>query len=180
MAVLADLIEEHFSPRSVLDVGCGEGFLTSELRSRGIESFGVDGDELPGVDRLIDLRDPPELGQWDVAVSLEVGEHLPEEAAERFVRLLCRSAPVVVFSAAIVAQGGPGHVNEQWPGYWVERFAAAGHVHASGALRWQVWDDERIEPWYRQNLLVFSSEPFDLVEDGCPAVVHPGIWSVYR
>ena len=47
----------------------------------------------------------------------------------------------------------------------------------SGALRWTIWDDERVEPWYRQNLLVFGG---DLILDGCPYVIHPGIWTCYR
>ena len=182
MSVLVDVIADTFAPGSVLDVGCGEGFLVEEFRSRGAEAFGVDGDDMAGVDRVVDLCDPPHLGRWDVAVSLEVGEHLPASAAKGFVRLLCESAPVVVFSAAIPGQGGPNHVNEQWPAYWVELFAECGHVHGSGALRQALWGDERVESWYRQNLLVFSSQPLPdgLVEDGCPALVHPEIWSVYR
>lgn len=180
MTVITDLIIDQFAPSSVIDVGCGEGFLTSEMRSRGVAAFGVDGDELPGVDRVVDLTDPPDLGQFDVAVSLEVGEHLPPAAAGRFVQLLCDSAPIVVFSAAIPSQGGPGHVNEQWPAYWAALFAEHGHVHSSGALRWQVWDDTDVECWYRQNLLVFASTPLALPADGCPAVVHPDIWSIYR
>jgi SAM-dependent methyltransferase len=180
MTVLGQLIVEHFAPSTVLDVGCGEGFLTAWLARNGIEAWGLDGDDLDGVDEVVDLTDPPDLGRWDVAVSLEVGEHLPGHAADRFVAALCQSAPVVLFSAAIPAQGGPGHVNEQWPSYWVELFARHGHTHASGALRWQIWNDDDVESWYRQNLLVFSSAPLTLPEDGCPAVVHPGIWSVYQ
>lgn len=177
---LAFLIYDTFAPRSVLDVGCGEGFLVEEFRARGLEAFGVDGDALPGVDRVVDLTDPPDLGRWDLAVSLEVGEHLPHAAADRFVAFLCASAPTIVFSAAIPKQGGPNHVNEQWPAYWVELFAKHGHVHGSGVLRADIWDDRDIEPWYRQNLLVFSSSALPIAEDGCPALVHPDIWDIYR
>ena len=180
MRELAVLIDMTFEPESVLDVGCGEGFLVEEFKARRVQAFGVDGDDLPGVDRVVDLTDPPDLGRWDLAVSLEVGEHLPGRAADRFVRFLCESAPVVVFSAAIPKQGGPGHCNEQWPAYWADLFAKHGHTHGSGALRSGIWNNPDIESWYRQNLMAFSSEPLPIPEDGCPALVHPEIWSLYR
>jgi hypothetical protein len=33
---------------------------------------------------------------------------------------------VVLFSAAIPFQGGVGHINEQWPDYWVKYFSKTG------------------------------------------------------
>ena len=160
----------------MLDVGCGEGFLVAEFRSRGFEAHGVDGDDLPGVDKVRDLTRPLGITGFDVAVCLEVGEHLPDSAAETLVDSLCAAASIVVFSAAIPGQRGPGHINEQWPAYWVEKFGRRGLV-GSGALRWPIWGDERVEPWYRQNLLVFGSE---LPDDGCPSVVHPDVWGWSR
>jgi len=178
--VIVDLIVDEFDPATVVDVGCGEGWFCKEFRARGVEALGVDGDKLPEVDRVVDLSRKFDLGQFDVALSLEVGEHLPARAADRFVRSLCEAAPVVVFSAAIPKQGGPNHVNEQWPAYWADLFAEHGHTHASGALRWRIWDNPDVECWYRQNLLVFSSRPLALAEDGCPALVHPEMWAIYR
>lgn len=161
---------------SVLDVGCGEGFLTDWFRGQGFSAHGVDGDDLLGVDQIVDLRQPLGLSGFDLVVCLEVGEHLPDSAAETLVDSLCDAAPVIAFSAAIPRQGGPGHINEQWPEYWVEKFARRG-LQGTGVLRSRIWEDTRIEPWYRQNLLVFGSGlPFD----GCPALVHPEIWGWYR
>jgi hypothetical protein len=92
-------------------------------------------------------------------------------------------APVVLFSAAIPGQGGYGHVNEQWPGYWARMFDECGYG-VSDALRWAIWNDERVEPWYRQNLLLCAS-PTRLAEavrgvmpDSAPrAVVHPDVFN---
>lgn len=161
---------------SVLDVGCGEGFLTDWFRSQGFKAHGVDGDDLLGVDQIVDLTEPLGLSGFDLAVCLEVGEHLPDSAAETLVDSLCEAAPLIAFSAAIPAQGGPGHINEQWPEYWVEKFARRG-LTGTGVLRMKIWEDTRIESWYRQNLLVFGS---GLESDGCPALVHPEIWGWYR
>ena len=32
-----------YSPSTILDIGCGEGWLTRELTIKGIEAWGVDG-----------------------------------------------------------------------------------------------------------------------------------------
>jgi len=87
-------------------------------------------------------------------VSLEVGEHLPEEAASIYIRSLVRLGPVVLFSAAIPNQGGSHHLNEQWPSYWEKLFAAYGYTGVD-VVRWQVWNNGRVAPWYRQNTVMF-------------------------
>jgi hypothetical protein len=107
--------------------------------------------------RAVDLADSPALDRrFDLALSLEVAEHLPEAAAERFVGLLVAAAPLVAFSAAIPGQGGTNHLNEQWPRFWAERFAAHGY-DVVDCLREQLWEDERVAWWYRQNLLLFGA-----------------------
>jgi hypothetical protein len=85
-----------------------------------------------------------------------VAEHLPEAAAEQFVRTLTDLAPVVLFSAAAPAQGGTGHLNEQWPSYWAAHFAARGYA-AIDCLRPRIWQNDEIAWYYRQNLLLYAS-----------------------
>jgi hypothetical protein len=62
----------------------------------------------------------------------------------------------VLFSAAIPHQGGTDHVNEQWPDYWAERFAAHGYEAVDG-IRPIVWSNGDVLPFYRQNVLVFAT-----------------------
>jgi len=93
---------------------------------------------------------------FDLAVSLEVGEHLPESAAKTFVESLTRLAPVVLFSAAIPGQGGTSHVNEQWPEYWSRLFANHGFDPAD-VVRPRIWGDERVEFWYAQNVILYAA-----------------------
>jgi SAM-dependent methyltransferase len=161
------ILLELLSPASVFDVGCGTGIWLRSFREQGVEdAFGIDGD---WVDRAA-LRIPEssfeavdlELGpqpprRFDLVLSLEVAEHLSPDAADRFVDLLTGAGPVVAFSAAIPGQTGTGHVNEQWPSYWSERFAERGFV-AFDLLRPRIWDDDRIAWWYRQNLVLFVEE----------------------
>jgi hypothetical protein len=68
--------------------------------------------------------------------------------------LLTRLGPVVLFSAAIPGQGGLGHLNEQWPRYWVDLFRAKSYV-AIDCLRHRIWDDDGVDWWYAQNLLFY-------------------------
>ena len=56
--------------------------------------------------------------RFDLALCLDVTEHLPRECADPLVTLLTSLAPVVAFSAAIPVQDSYNHVNCQWPAYW--------------------------------------------------------------
>lgn len=162
---IVQAILEQIQPRSVVDVGCGVGhFLEAFGRSGVKDVFGID---LPGIHPDL-LRIPRErfVGidlaseyradkKYDLVLSLEVGEHIPEAAANTFVQNLVALGPVVVFSAAIPLQGGYRHINEQWPDYWVDKFERHGHVVVDG-LRDRLWLDSRIPYYYRQNILIFA------------------------
>ena len=163
----AGLILDVIAPRSVVDFGCATGIWLAALRSRGVSDvLGVDGPWVPR-DRLRipqelfrehDLTTPLALDRrYDLALCLETAEHLPAEAAGQLVRTLAAAAPIVIFSAAIPEQRGEGHVNLQWPQYWVDRFAAHGY-RCSTVLRERLWHVGEIDVWYRQNLLCFAAE----------------------
>jgi hypothetical protein len=85
-----------------------------------------------------------------------VAEHLNQNVADTFVDSLCRHSDVVLFSAAVPGQGGTHHVNEQWPSYWAARFSAREY-ECFDILRNRIWADERVDWWYRQNLLLFAT-----------------------
>lgn len=187
-------VMELLSPSSVIDVGGGEGWWARAFFDAGCgKVLLVDSSvEEPGWERSegertytatnLDLEAElitNDLSRFDLAVCLEVAEHVTPDAGDRLVRVLVDAARSVLFSAAIPGQGGSGHVNEQWPGYWVDRFAAAG-LACSDALRWEIWDDDRVEPWYRQNLLLFAPAHrlgvIGMPAGHVPDVVHPAIF----
>jgi SAM-dependent methyltransferase len=188
--VVVPLVIDLISPASVVDVGCGVGGWLAEFISAGIhDAHGYDGDYVPRAmltippDRFhaADLTTPLNLGRrFDLAISLEVGEHLPPPSSETFVATLCSAAPVVLFSAAIPLQGGTGHVNERWPEEWATLFAARGY-RAVDALRPLIWHDQRVAVWYRQNLLLFASDPRlaaarARTSDTMLGIVHPRLF----
>ena len=104
------------APRSVIDLGCGDGEWLAEFQKHGVADFlGVESEEMDRSALMIpqplfrphDLRTPFFLDRtFDLAMSLEVAEHLPPHRAEDFVAELTALAPVVLFSVAIPNEGG--------------------------------------------------------------------------
>jgi SAM-dependent methyltransferase len=158
---------EYIQPDSVVDVGCATGEFLAAFRENGIEDvYGIDGAYVRQ-DLLVipqenfsplDLNRPFALDRtFDLAVCLEVAEHLKPQSAAHFIASLTKLAPVILFSAAIPYQGGTSHLNEQWPGYWAELFKQHGFVPVD-ALREHIWLDRGISIVYRQNMLFFCTE----------------------
>lgn len=181
--VVVPLLLQWLRPRSVIDVGCALGTWLAAFAEGGVEDLlGLDGPDvepsfldIPAAGfRTVDLAAQVvmEARRWDVAVSLEVAEHLPPERAEGFVADLARLAPVVVFSAAVPHQGGTHHVNEQWPDYWSRLFAQHG-LHALDVLRPLVWGDDRVAWWYQQNLVLYVTAEARRVH---PSLDHLARW----
>jgi Methyltransferase domain len=161
---IVPLVLELIRPKSVVDVGSGTGTWLSVFNESGILEFlGVDGDwvdpnalEIPA-NRFFshDLTKPLRIDRrFDLVVSLEVAEHLPIECAETFVDSLINLGDVILFSAAIPCQGGTNHVNEQWPDYWTNLFKRKEYL-AIDYIRDKVWQNELVEWWYAQNILLF-------------------------
>lgn len=174
---------------SCVDVGCGIGTWLSGFRKLGVvDVMGLDGPWVP-LDRLripegsfcrCDFESAwPELGRrFDMALSLEVAEHLPPGKADGLVRFLCSLSDVVVFSAAIPGQGGTHHVNEQWPEYWAEKFRGNGYV-ALDAIRPDLTGIDDLPGCYKQNMFVavkgtlYDPIRFQGVSDRILGMVHP-------
>lgn len=176
---LVPILMSMLKPSSVLDVGCGTGTWLKAFDEKGITDYlGVDGGY---VDRQMlkipitkfvpqDLREEWSLNRkFDLALSLEVAEHLPEESADRFVKILAAHGEAIIFSAAIPGQGGQNHLNEQWPAYWQQKFERHG-FYFHDVIRPMIWANERIEWWYRQNIFLLTKiKPVDEIRP----LVHP-------
>ena len=187
------LVLELYRPNSVVDVGCGLGGWLASFQAHGVKDIlGIDGDYIDQ-ERLdislehfkaIDISKPFTLDRtYDLAVCLEVAEHLAPEYATDFVESLTRLAPVILFSAAIPLQEGVNHLNEQWPEYWVQKFMARGFLPVD-TIRKKIWSRDDIPVWYRQNILLFCTEQilasnillneaFQATNQDMLSIVHP-------
>ncbi len=188
--VLPCLLDLIGQPRNVIDLGCGLGSWLAFFHTRGIDVCGVDGDYVTRSSLMIPERCfvPLDLaagdysgiqGRYDLALSLEVAEHLPEAVAETFVGKLCALSDTVLFSAAIPLQGGVNHINCQWQqGYWHRLFLKHGFV-GTDSLRKRIWFLDGIKHHYKQNMLLYVKEGTELHlklrndTDFIPDVVHP-------
>ncbi len=161
------ILEAVGAVQSVVDLGGGTGAWLRTMQRHGVETvLLIDTPEVEP-DLLVDTsnflaanleRGFPEVPRFDLAVCVEVAEHLQAERAEPLVEWLTSTADRVVFSAALPGQHGKGHVHLQPPGYWAGLFAARGFVRRD-VLRGRLIQEDEVPFWYRQNLLVYTREP---------------------
>ncbi|MGH9772988.1 MAG: class I SAM-dependent methyltransferase [Candidatus Acidiferrales bacterium] len=164
-SIVVPIVLQMLSVQSVCDVGCGVGTWLNTFANHGIRDFlGLDGDyvepEMLQIPRdkfqATNLEKSFRIGRtFDLAVSLEVAEHLSPARAESFVEDLTRLSSIILFSAAVPNQGGVNHINERWPSYWARIFFTHG-FGVCDVVRSKIWDNGGITPCYRQNLLIFA------------------------
>jgi hypothetical protein len=165
--IVVTVLLNVIKPKSVVEVGCGHGAWLRAFQENGVQVIkGLDG---PYVDKSKLLIEPSCFGpadlsqslktdkHYDLVTCLEVAEHLPEKVGRGLIMNLTDAAPLVLFSAAIPGQGGLNHINEQWPAYWQALFAERGFVRLD-PIRRHIWQDDRVDWWYRQNIYLYASE----------------------
>ncbi|WP_136661702.1 class I SAM-dependent methyltransferase [Nitratireductor sp. XY-223] len=181
------LVFEIAAPDSVFDFGCGSGAWLAAARELGVENVsGIDG---PWVDAASLIIAPAEfqavdfekdsfsdIDDVDLALSIEVLEHLSDETAKRLLSAVAGRAKFILLSVAIPFQGGRNHINEQWQSYYAGYLNGLGYV-CWDALRPQLWNDASIPFWLKQNLLLFVrddiAKDFPIPDTRQLDVVHP-------
>jgi SAM-dependent methyltransferase len=164
-AIVVPFVLSLLPIRSVIDVGCGVGTWAAAFAANGVpDVWGIDGDyvdhsqlRIPP-DRFLsrDLTKSLHLDRtFDLAVSLEVAEHLPEFRASSLVAELTSLAPCVLFSAAVPGPTGTNHINPQYLPYWIELFKRQGY-EAIDPIRPRIWGHESVEWFYQQDIVMFA------------------------
>lgn len=129
----------------VIDVGCGPGLYTKAIaHALGANGYVLGLDPDPMIQRVagddtIQGRGPSycltqgtvteeqhRYNDFDLALCIEVAEHIPVMDIRDFVRQLCSLAPILIFSAAAPGQGGDGHINCRDKSWWRELFGQFG------------------------------------------------------
>jgi hypothetical protein len=184
--VLVPILIKKFHPISVIDFGCGGGSFVRQFLSNGVQDVtGVEGEWILNVKhlatedwlRVYDLKKPIKLERkFDMAVCLEVAEHLPFEFSRTLIETLVAASDRIAFSAAIPGQSGTDHINLQFPDYWAHLFEEHGYF-----LEWDprpsIWHTRGVAPWYQQNLLIYRKYTDQSKEVILPArMFHPKIF----
>lgn len=164
-----------FQMHSVIDIGGGVGTFVKEAMQAGVEEgicvdlyegescLEIDKDYFLSFDlnqisqRKDELLEKLGYQKYDLAVCLEVAEHLEKGNAVDLIDLLTGCSDIILFSAAIPYQGGDGHVNEQWPEYWEDLFRQKDYKKVDWFRR-KFWDAYECIGYYRQNVLLYMKE----------------------
>lgn len=159
------------SPRTVVDFGCGLGlYLNLIKREFGAEVIGIDGSQWTEAHRVKrdeflfrDLADDQvRIDQpSDLAICLEVVEHLPETAALNLAEQVAANASkALLFSAGQPDQPGSGHINLRPPEYWLDFFRERGwHIDPLATLSIRFLATFH---WFRKNIFVLRPQPSEL------------------
>jgi SAM-dependent methyltransferase len=126
---------ERLKPRTVLDVGCGEGHSTKWFHDHGCEAWGMDGSTeamahaaFPmGWFILHDLERPYHGRIWpDMVWSSEFVEHVDSKFVDNIMNVFSMSTDAVCMTHAFPGQAGHHHVNCQPPEYWISKLEDIG------------------------------------------------------
>jgi len=149
----------------VIDIGCGVGVWLKVFKEKyNIKDIlGIDGDYVNK--NMLQINDKEFVSanlervyvapkKFDLAICMEVGEHLPDDCADNLVKSVTNASDFIMFSAAIPGQEGTYHINTQYPEYWAKKFIDQGYV-CIDHIRKQIWNNKEILFWYRQNALLY-------------------------
>lgn len=134
---IVDVLYENFKPQRLVDLGCGSGVYSHFFKEKGVQVVCIDAVRPPAEHAfdveiaLCDLTVPFEnvWGEFDLALCLDVGEHVPEELCGPFLANITQFSDTLILACAPPGQGGHHHVNEQPKRYWIERLAAHGFAY---------------------------------------------------
>lgn len=159
---------QDLSVTSAIDFGCGYGMYVTTLEQHGISCDCYDGNPHTSVLTnnkcgVLDLSKSIHLDkQYDCVISLEVGEHIPQQYESVFIdNLVQHSKKWVIVSWALPHQGGHGHVNEQPNEYIEEKFQQLGFMRVKeletrlrNSAHW--W-------WFKNTIMVFHLGVYDSI-----------------
>lgn len=166
--IIAFMKENYLN--SVLDLGCGEGSYLRAFTEAGIRCIGLDGnphtEELTGglgckvelhkpIRYAVSKLDSRLISEFDLVLSLEVGEHIPEEYEQIFLDNVVKPASAwIILSWAIPGQGGAGHVNCKSNADIIREMGNRKYIcNWVNTLRFRKAAEL---PWFKNTLMVFQ------------------------
>lgn len=136
----AEWLVKEFQPQTVLEIGCAKGYLVKALRDLGIAAYGCDiseyalneaPEEVKDYLYLIDITDPEPvtLPRFDLIVSYDTFEHLPEDVLDNVFNFMNQVGTRYYIQVGTENtpdwQHDPTHITIKPLEFWQERFEEA-------------------------------------------------------
>ena len=168
---------KYYKPKSLVDVGCGRGAWLKVAQNLGVNNLlGIDGKW--NKEKLI-LKNTKKSKvkfiyknlnhffkaekKYDLAICLEVAEHLNSSSAVNLVKSIINLSNTIVFGAAYNMQGGVMHINEREHSYWGKLFLNNNFI-VFDIFRPNLWKRNNISFWYRQNTFLFVKKKSKIIK----------------
>jgi hypothetical protein len=170
-----------YKPKSVIDWGCASGLYLEPFMENGCEVLGIENSPVAIEMRHPDIRiirsdmtqaihltpmtmkpvgidvSAP-VTKFDMALCIEVLEHIDEQYSKVAIENVCRSSDRLVVSIAREWQQGPGHLNLKPIEYWIQKFGWQGFRvdnRATLDVRERMGDGYHLG-WLTNNLLILE------------------------
>lgn len=154
-------------PASLLDIGGGAGSWCATAKDLGVQRVCLV-DACPPNQVIPELSHDeqvqanleagiPNMGRFDLAICIEVIEHLTDDAANRLIGQMASCTNFVLFSAAIPGQGGIGHISERFHDYWHAKFSLF-QFETYDVVRPMLISSSDIASIHRQNLFLYAKK----------------------
>ena len=163
---LADAMTSFFikeNAHTLVDFGCGMGdyvkwFLNANFYCEGYDGNPKTYDLSDGYAYVLDLSQPFNFGKkFDLVVSLEVGEHIPQRYETTFIDNLDRHVGKgIVLSWAVQGQGGFGHFNERDNSYIKKIMSKRGYVNDVETENF--FRSRATQAWFQNTIMVFRKK----------------------
>ena len=177
-----EILSRYYQPSKIVDVGCGRGAWLKAFKQHGATTLvGIDGkwnNQSLMIDESISFQ-PYDLDQdiivndcYDLAICVEVAEHLEKSAGYNLIKLLTTVSPVIIFGAAFIRQGGQGHINEDEHSNWANLFDVFDFA-VFDLFRQELWGKESVNWWYQQNTFLYVNRQHYLYTELKNNGIHP-------
>lgn len=164
---IVESIISAYNPKRIIDFGCGTGDLAKAFASQGVVVEAIDGYSNPDFSNYnnirftkVDLNDIEATNaylkqfdiKFDLAISIEVAEHLNPDISLSFINWLTTSADVIIFSAAVHSQDGDGHINCRSRSDWYNMLKHNSFIIAD-TLRQHFKLNHNLGLWHKLNII---------------------------
>lgn len=152
--------------KKIIDFGCGIGSYVDAMINENFDAIGIDGinpHSNPNI-KIDDLSNAINLGYKGQVLSLEVGEHIPEQYESIFLDNITNHCDdLMIISWAVVGQAGIGHVNCKSNEHIVNEVTKRGLIYDANLTAFLRSDIEDFCSYFRNTIMAFKRYNINLI-----------------